>query len=84
MENNTLKDISANSSESQNNQIATNPIGINRIMPLNSKTSANRLYGGYTNTTFKNMEVDYTKIIKLLNNCLINKTDINSLFYEIN
>lgn len=84
MENNTLKDISANSSESQNNQIATNPIGINRIMPLNSKTSANRLYGGYTNTTFKNMEVDYTKIIKLLNNCLINKTDINSLFYETN
>ena len=74
----------------QNNDIkrmdlkSTNPILTSKIMPLNSKPSANRLYGGYTNSFIKHDEFDYNTLISEINNAFLEITDYVELFYAIN
>ncbi|MBR1617222.1 diguanylate cyclase [bacterium] len=74
----------------QNNDIkrmdlkSTNPILTSKIMPLNSKPSANRLYGGYTNAFIKHDEFDYNTLISEINNAFLEITDYVELFYAIN
>ncbi len=68
-----------------NGNMISNPIETKKIMPLNMKTSSNRLYGGYVNNNVsQKTEIDYAKILKILNACFVNQNDPNNLFYEIN
>ena len=52
-------------------------------MPLNTRTSANRLYSGYTHSNNKITDINYNEIINTLNSTFINQTDPISLFYLI-
>ena len=62
---------------------ASNPIDIGRISPLNTRTSANRLYSGYNNAHIKTSEVDYNSIINSINSSFVNQVNEVHLFYEI-
>ncbi len=61
----------------------SNPIDSPKIMPLNTRTSANRLYSGYTNSINKQLEVNYTEIINTLNSSFVEQNDPVRLFYTI-
>ena len=65
------------------NQKTSNPIDGNRIMPLNTRTSANRLYGGYNSSFSKAQDINYSEILASINNSFVNQTDAVKLFYEI-
>ena len=62
---------------------STNPIAAKNIMPLNTRTSANRLYGGYANTYIKQQEVDYLEFIRRINMAFEEKKDSVELFYTL-
>ena len=77
-DNNSLKDIKTD----QNNKIS-NPIDTSRIMPLNTRTSSNRLYGGWAKNLTKMSEVNYHEMINAINESILNQTDTIQLFYSI-
>ena len=77
-DNNSLKDIKTD----QNNKIS-NPIDTSRIMPLNTRTSSNRLYGGWAKNLTKMSDVNYHEMINAINESILNQTDTIQLFYSI-
>ena len=77
-DNNGLKDIKTD----QNNKIS-NPIDTSRIMPLNTRTSSNRLYGGWAKNLTKMSDVNYHEMINAINESILNQTDTIQLFYSI-
>ena len=84
MENNKTKDDNKLINRMSNQDFKTsNPIDNQRIMPLNTRTSANRLYSGYTHSNNKITDINYNEIINTLNSTFINQTDPISLFYLI-
>ncbi len=84
MENNKIKDDTKvlNRATVPDFKIS-NPIDSPKIMPLNTRTSANRLYSGYTNTVNKFLEVNYAEIINTLNSSFVGQNDPVRLFYTI-
>ena len=64
-----------------NNQKISNPIDTSKIMPLNTRTSANRVYGGWANSFAKAHEVNYAEILNSLNSCINFNGDSLELFY---
>lgn len=81
---NTEKTSSPIKKESQSNFNISNPIEKKKIVPLNTTSSANRLYGGYANVVNKKQDIDFQQLIKTLNTCFSNQSDSNKLFYDIN
>lgn len=77
-DNNGLKDIKTD----QNNKIS-NPIDTSRIMPLNTRTSSNRLYGGWAKNLTKMSDFNYHEMINAINESILNQTDTIQLFYSI-
>lgn len=79
-----------NSKHIQNNIPApkiTNPINqsglIAKINSLNTRATSNRLYGGYNQYVEKpSLVIDYTDLIKYMNEITANKHNINELFYS--
>ena len=65
-----------------NNRIS-NPIDTSKIMPMNTRTSANRLYGGWANSLSKAQDVNYPEMISAINASVVNQTDAVQLFYSI-
>lgn len=69
--------------------VTGNPISndgiIARINSLNSRTTANKTYGGYNQNLYNNSysTIDYLDLIQSLNEVLKNKTNINDFFYSI-
>ena len=62
----------------------SNPIDKPKIMPLNARTSSNRLFSGYTNSfNNKTYDINYPDIINALNTAFVNQTDSAHLFYSI-
>ncbi len=84
MENNKIKDDNKALKRSTVPDFKTsNPIDSHKIMPLNTRTSANRLYSGYTNSINKQLDVNYTEIINTLNSSFFDQVDPVRLFYTI-
>ena len=52
-------------------------------MPLNTRTSANRLYGGWANSFAKSSEINYLDVLNALNSSLNSQIDSVKLFYSI-
>ena len=65
-----------------NNNIS-NPIDTPKIMPLNTRTSANRLYGGWAYSLAKTTDINYPEIVSAINSAFVKKTDTVELFYSI-
>lgn len=71
-----------------NKTTSSNPINNNgiiaRINSLNTKTSVNKMYGGYNLNPVNNFSnVDYPELLQSLNEVLKNKTNINDFFYSV-
>ena len=62
---------------------SSNPIEGSKIMPLNTKTYSNRLYGGYNNVFIKQSEINYSEIISAINSAFLGQRDSVELFYSI-
>lgn len=65
----------------------SNPINqaglIAKINSLNTRASANRLYGGYNHYVEKpSAAIDYPELVKFINEIIENKVSINELFYS--
>lgn len=68
--------------------VSANPINNNgiiaRINSLNSRTTSNKMYGGYNqNPRNRFSAIDYPELIQSLNEVLKNKTNTNDFFYSI-
>lgn len=66
----------------------TNPINqsglIAKINSLNTRATSNRLYGGYNQYVEKpSLTINYPDLIKFMNEIMINKQNINELFYSM-
>jgi len=71
-----------------NKTTSSNPINNNgiiaRINSLNTRTSVNKMYGGYNLNPVSNFSnVDYPELLQSLNEVLKNKTNINDFFYSV-
>ncbi len=62
---------------------SSNPIDTPKILPLNTKTSSNRLYGGYTNSYAKLQETNYIELIGAINSAFLGQRDSIELFNSI-
>lgn len=67
---------------------SSNPINNNgiiaRINSLNTRTTANKMYGGYNQHSISSFSsVDYPDLLQSLNEVLKNKTNINDFYYSI-
>lgn len=70
---------------SSDNPISNNGI-IARINSLNTHTKANKMFGGYNQSLYKNSlapTIDYADIIQSLSEVLKNKSNVNDFFYSI-
>ena len=85
MDYNQIKDNNSfqDSKNSLINNKISNPIDTSRIMPLNTRTSSNRLYGGWSKNLTKVSDINYLEIINAINEAILNQTDIVQLFYSI-
>lgn len=68
---------------------SSNPINnngiISRINSLNTRTTSNKMYGGYNQNANTNFSaVDYPDLMQSLNEVLKNKTNINDFFCSLN
>ena len=68
---------------------STNPINqsgiIAKINSLNSRTTSNRLYGGYNQHVDKpSLAINYAELVRYINTTISNKQNINELFYALN
>jgi len=77
------ENISQYPQEGVTNNKISNPIDVSKIMPLSTRTSANRLYGGWAGAYAKNQEVNYLDIISAINSSVANQKDTVELFYSI-
>lgn len=67
--------------ENKINTLFSNPISSQKLTQ-NNRTSANRLYGGYSsNTNARSININYKQALKLINEVLVQKNDIGQLFY---
>ena len=85
MDYNQIKDNNSfqDSKNSLINNKISNPIDTSRIMPLNTRTSSNRLYGGWSKNLTKVSDINYLEIINAINEAILNQTDTVQLFYSI-
>ncbi len=85
MDFNNIKEENSNSfvPDGLINQKISNPIDKPKIMPLNARTSANRLFGGYTNSYCKVNDINYFELINAINHSFSNQSDIVHLFHSI-
>lgn len=82
------KQLADNSEVLYSKSPGTNPINNNgiiaRINSLNTRTTANRMYVGYSQSPMSKItNIDYPELIQNLNEVLKNKTSINDFFYSI-
>lgn len=70
--------------------LSENPINNNgiiaRINSLNTRTTANKMYGGYNQNIYKGaalQNIDYAELIQALGEVLKNKSNVNDFFYSI-
>lgn len=70
--------------------LSENPINNNgiiaRINSLNTRTTANKMYGGYNQNLYKGaalQNIDYAELIQALGEVLKNKSNVNDFFYSI-
>ncbi len=61
----------------------SNPIDNTKILPLNSKTSSNKLYSGYKNSFNNSADTNYSEIIATLNKVFQSPADSIHLFHEL-
>ena len=61
----------------------TNPIGTSKIMPLNSASSSNKLYSGYSRQYIKPQDINYVDIINSINSAFEVRHDFVELFNSI-
>lgn len=61
----------------------SNPIDSPKIMPINTRTSANRLYGGWANSPSYNSLLNHSEILSIINNCVANEKDCLQFFYSL-
>ena len=72
------------SEDSKLSVLFSNPITAQKTMPQNNRTSANRLYGGYSsNLNAKNLNINYKQTLKIINEVLMEKSDLGQLFYML-
>ena len=65
-----------------NNKI-TNPIDNTKILPLSSKTSSNRLYSGYINSSLNNNSINFGDVIGILSKLFSSDLDSVTLYREL-
>lgn len=70
--------------------LSENPINNNgiiaRINSLNTRTTSNKMYGGYNQNLYKSpvsQNIDYAELIQALGEVLKNKSNVNDFFYSI-
>lgn len=57
---------------------------ISKINNINNRTTANRMYAGYSSKVWKTTEaIDYQELIRYINEILIGKESQNELFYSL-
>lgn len=57
---------------------------ISKINSINNRTTANRMYAGYNNKTWRTYEnIDYQEVIKFINEVIRGKETQNELFYSL-
>ena len=85
MDSNNIKEENSRSLASEGiiNQKTSNPIDTSKIMPLNARTSANRLFSGYTNSYYKTNDINYIDLINAINVSFSGQSDIANLFYSV-
>ena len=83
MDNKVQNDKSPAVSYEEYGQKATNPIDTPKIMPLNTRTSANKLYSGYNNSFSKNYSLSQSDIINSINEAFVQNNDSVHLFYSL-
>jgi len=76
----------SNKEESRNevkiNSVFSNPI--NPKVQSHVRTSANRLYGGYSSQNYaKQLNINYQEILKYINEAFLSKNELGQLFYSI-
>ncbi len=72
------------SEDSKLSVLFSNPISAQKAMVQNNRTSANRLYGGYSsNLNTKNLNINYKQTLKIINEALGQKTDLGQFFYML-
>ena len=71
-----------NKGEVKINSVFSNPINT-KAVSHSASSSANRLYGGYSNQNFSKLNINYAEILKLINEALANKDELGQLFYSI-
>ncbi len=69
------------------NSNLSNPINqtglISKINSLNNRATSNRLYGGYNQHVERpSTAIDYSELVKFINEIMVNKVNINELFYS--
>lgn len=81
--NKITKNNQINDTEELLSQNISNPIESKKILPLNPKTSANRLYSGYSKSYNRLYNIRYVELINAFNGAIVNQTDSIHLFYAI-
>jgi len=81
--NSIKKQEAQESSKKTQNFVSSNPIDNPRIMPLNTRTSSNRLYSGYNGSSLKNIDNNSLEMISIINEIFMSSNDAMHLFYEI-
>lgn len=61
----------------------SNPINVEKIMPLGAKPSVNRLYSGYAASLAKPNDINYSEILAGINSFITSEKDSVHLFYAI-
>ena len=83
VDNKIQNDKSSSISNDEYAQKTTNPFDAPKIMPLNTRTSANKLYSGYNSTYIKNFNPSQSDIINSINDKNI-RTFLNGIYnFEI-
>ena len=77
------KQISIAKQKENTNATSSNPIEGAKILPLNSRTSSNRLYSGYTYSFSKQPEANYSELISAVNSAFLGQRDSVELFNSI-
>ena len=70
-------------SQLSDNFTSSNPIEQPRIMPLNTRTSSNRLYSGYNASSVKLTDNSTLEVVSMLNQLILSGNDSSRLFYDI-
>ncbi len=80
--NNKRSNKEENRNEVKINSVFSNPI--NSKVQAHTSTSANRLYGGYSNQNYtKQLNINYQEILKFINDAFSSKNELGQLFYSI-